>query len=69
MKRMQKVKIISKRCVFSIMNEKDLLVKLHHPFMVNIHCSFQDREHLYLLTDYCNRGDLRYHLSIQQIFT
>ena len=66
---MQKVKIISKRCVFSIMNEKDLLVKLHHPFMVNIHSSFQDREHLYLITDYCNRGDLRFHLSIQQKFT
>lgn len=68
MKQMQKVKIVSKRSVNSVMNERELLVKLKHPFLVNMVYSFQDREHLYLVMDYCNRGDLRYHLGNHRVF-
>jgi serine/threonine protein kinase len=60
MKEMQKVKIISKRSVHSVMNEQALLQKLKNPFIVNMAHSFQDRENLFLVMDYCNRGDLRY---------
>lgn len=63
MKDMQKVKIISKKSVHSVMNEKQLLQRLKHPFLVNMVYSFQNRENLYLVMDYCNRGDLRYHLG------
>ncbi len=59
MKEMQKVKIISKRSVHSVMNEQALLQKLKNPFLVNMAYSFQDRENLFLVMDYCNRGDLR----------
>jgi serine/threonine protein kinase len=69
MKQMQKVKIISKRSVNSVMNERELLVKLKHPFLVNMVSSFQDREHLYLVMDYCNRGDMRYHLGNHRVFS
>lgn len=68
MKQMQKVKIVSKRSVNSVMNERELLVKLKHPFLVNMVYTFQDREHLYLVMDYCNRGDLRYHLGNHRVF-
>lgn len=68
MKQMQKVKIVSKRSVTSVMNERDLLVRLKHPFLVNMVSSFQDREHLYLVMDYCNRGDMRYHLGNHRVF-
>ena len=68
MKEMQKVKIISKRSVHSVMNENQLLQKLSHPFLVNMLCSFQNRENLYLVMDYCNRGDLRYHLGNRRKF-
>lgn len=40
---MQKVKIISKRSVHSVMNEKKLLQKLSHPFLVNMIYAFQTR--------------------------
>ena len=68
MKQMQKVKIVSKRSVNSVMNERELLVKLKHPFLVNMVYTFQDREHLYLVMDYCNRGDLWYHLGNHRVF-
>lgn len=56
---MQKVKIISKRSVHSVMNEQALLQRLKNVFLVNMAYSFQDRENLFLVMDYCNRGDLR----------
>ena len=68
MKEMQKVKIVSKRSVHSVMNEKQLLQKLKNPFLVNMLCSFQNRENLFLVMDYCNRGDLRYHLGNKRRF-
>lgn len=43
MKEMQKVKIISKRSVHSVMNEKHLLEKLRSPFLVNVVHAFQNR--------------------------
>jgi serine/threonine protein kinase len=69
MKEMQKVKIISKRSVSSVMNEQLLLQKLKYPFLINMVYSFQNRENLYLVMEYCNRGDLRYHLGNRRNFT
>jgi serine/threonine protein kinase len=63
MKEMQKIRIVSKRSVHSVMNERKLLAKLNHSFIVNMHYAFQDRENLYLVLDYMKGGDLRYHLS------
>lgn len=68
MKEMQKVKIISKRSVHSVMNEKRLLEKLSHPFLVNMVHAFQTREQLFLVMDYCNRGDMRYHIGNRRKF-
>lgn len=63
MKEMQKLRVISKRSVHSVMNERKLLETLKHPFLVNMHFAFQDRENLYLVMDYKKGGDLRFHLS------
>ena len=65
---MQKVKIISKRSVHSVMNEQRLLQQLKNPFLVNMYCSFQNRENLFLVMEYCNRGDLRDHLGNKRKF-
>ena len=43
LKEMQKVKIVSKRSVHSVMNERKLLASLKSSFLVNMHCSFQDK--------------------------
>lgn len=58
-----------KKSVQSIMNEKEILCSLYSPFIVNIKCSFQDRDHLYLALDYLTGGDLRYHLCSRSYFT
>lgn len=43
LKEMSKALIITKKSVPSVMNEKNLLSRLKHPFLVNMVASFQDR--------------------------
>ena len=62
LKEMSKVKIIDRHSEKSIRGERDFLSKLHHPFIVNMVCAFQDYETLYLVMDLLTGGDLRYHL-------
>ena len=69
MKEMSKIKIVNKRSVNSVLNERNLLSQLKHPFLINVHFAFQDRENLYIATDYVNGGDLRYHMSKRRKFT
>jgi serine/threonine protein kinase len=69
MKEMHKGRVVLKRSVSAVMNERNLLARLNHPFLVNMHCAFQDREHLYLVMDYLEGGDLRYHLCKQHCFS
>ena len=60
---MFKVKVIDRRSEFSIMSERNLLSKLKHPFIVNMHFAFQDFSRLYLVLDLLTGGDLRYHIA------
>ena len=69
LKQMSKAKIIDKKSERSIKYERDLLEKINHPFIVNMHYAFQDYENLYLVMDLLNGGDLRYHLSRNKNFT
>ena len=62
MKEMSKAKIINRRSVSSVMNERMLLGQLKHRFLVNMHYAFQDKENLYLVMDLMPGGDLRYQL-------
>ena len=66
---MSKVKIIDKKSEKSIFDERDLLSKLKHPFIVNMLCAFQDYENLYLVMDLLTGGDLRYHYNSNHIFS
>ena len=63
MKEMEKNRIVTKRYVNSVMNERKLLSQLKHPFLVNIIYAFQDKTSLYQVTDLMTGGDLRYHMS------
>ena len=69
LKEMSKVKIIDRKSEKSIKTERDFLSRLHNPFIVNMTCSFQDYENLYLVMDLLTGGDLRYHLCIQKQFS
>ena len=68
LKEMSKLKIIDRKSVKSIKTEREFLSKLHHPFLVNMIYSFQDRENLYLVMDLFLGGDLRYHISHKKTF-
>ena len=69
LKEMSKVKIIDRKSEKSIISERSLLSRLHHPFLVNMIYSFQDLDNLYLVMDLLLGGDLRYHLGKHKKFT
>ena len=66
---MYKAKIIQKKSINSVMNERNLLAKVRHPFLINMSYAFQDRENLYLFMDYLDGGDLRYHIGKRRKFS
>ena len=68
MKEMSKVKIYEKNSINSIINERKLLAHLRHPFIINMHYAFQDKENLFIVMDYLPGGDLRYHIGKQKRF-
>ena len=68
MKEMSKARIVHKRSIHSVTNERMLLAQLHHPFLVNMHYAFQDTESLYLCLDLLSGGDLRYHMNKRKLF-
>ncbi|CAD8151837.1 unnamed protein product [Paramecium octaurelia] len=69
MKEISKAKVLAKKSVNSVMNERILLSQLKHPFIANIHYSFQDRDNLYLVLDLLTGGDLRYHIGKMRRFS
>jgi len=69
LKEMSKVKIIDKSNIKNIKNERNLLSKLNHPFIVNMHFSFQNNNFLYLVIDLLTGGDLRYHFFYKKFFS
>jgi serine/threonine protein kinase len=69
MKEMSKARIMTKRSVRSVMNERQILIQLHNVFIVNMYYAFQDRQNLYLVMDYLSGGDLRYHICRYRYFS
>ena len=69
LKEMSKLKIIDKKSEKSINSEREFLSKLNHPFIVNMHYAFQDKDNLYLVMDLLNGGDLRFHISRYRKFS
>lgn len=66
---MAKARIISKRSVESVLNERQILTELKNPFIINMYYAFQDRDNLYLCMDLLTGGDLRYHINKRKRFT
>ena len=62
------MKILDCKNLKNIKNERDLLSQLNHPFIVNLHFSFQNTNYLYLILDLYTGGDLRYHLFHKNYF-
>lgn len=69
LKQMSKTRIILKKSIKSVLNEKKILTTLKNPYIVNIKNSFQDRKNLYLLLDLLTGGDLRFHICYNRKFS
>ena len=69
MKEMSKSRILLKKSVAAVMNERKLLAVLRHNFIVNMHMAFHDRDSLYLGMDYMTGGDLRFHMGKRKGFS
>ena len=67
---MNKAKVIDQKAENNVMKERLYLSNMRSPFIVNIICSFQDLNNLYLGLELLKGGDLRYHLiNHAQTFT
>eukprot|EP01120_Amphizonella_sp_Union-15-10_P015334 TRINITY_DN7875_c0_g1_i1.p1 TRINITY_DN7875_c0_g1~~TRINITY_DN7875_c0_g1_i1.p1 ORF type:complete len:317 (-),score=74.32 TRINITY_DN7875_c0_g1_i1:11-961(-) len=63
MKVMRKDNIIQKNQITHTKDEKAILQKVSHPFIVRLHYAFQTPDKLYMIMDYVNGGELFYHLK------
>lgn len=68
MKELSKLKIYDTNNIKNITQEKEILSKLHNDFIANMYATFQDNDHLYILLDYLEGGDLRYQLYKKKSF-
>ena len=55
--------MIDKNSINAIKYERELLSKLSHSLIINMHYAFQDYDNLYLILDLLTGGDLRYQIS------
>ena len=46
--------------------ERDVLSTIDHPFVVQLHCAYQTRDHLYLALGYCSGGDIALHIRCHE---
>ena len=66
---MYKARILAKKSIHSVINERKILSQIKHPFVVNMQFAFQDHDYLYLIMDLHAGGDLRYHISRNKHFS
>ena len=69
MKRISKTKSLLENSYKDIINERNLLSKINHPFLVQMHFSFQDENYLYMINNLMRGGDLRFWYSKRVFFT
>jgi serine/threonine protein kinase len=69
MKVMRKDAIIAKNQVAHTRDEKNILQRIRHPFIVNLNYAFQTKDKLYMILDYVNGGELFYHLKKEGKFS
>ena len=60
MKEMSKKRIIQYNCIENIFHERDILLNLYNNSIVNMYCTFQDENNIYMIMDYLAGKDLRH---------
>jgi len=69
MKVLSKKHIVEHNEVEHTKAEKNILMKLQHPFLVGLNYSFQTSDKLYFILDYVNGGELFFHLQKDKRFS
>lgn len=69
MKILKKRHLIDTNSVENTMAEKDILRKVHHPFIVRLIYAFQTENKLHLVMDFVNGGHLLFHLHREAMFS
>jgi len=68
MKVLKKSLVQIKNQVIHTKQERKILEKIVHPFIVHLQFAFQDDKKLYLITDFMQGGELFYHLRRDKLF-
>jgi serine/threonine protein kinase len=63
MKVMYKDMVVEKRLINVVMSETTLLRRLHYPFIIELHESFQNSSELFFILDYHSGGSLQMHIE------
>ncbi|EFC42025.1 Serine/threonine protein kinase [Naegleria gruberi] len=57
MKILNKEEMISRNKVKRVLTEREILATVDHPFITTLFCSFQTKENLYFILEYCAGGE------------
>lgn len=49
--------IIEKNTLKAILEEKDVMLKANHPFLVGLKCAFQTKDKIFFVMPYLRGGD------------
>lgn len=63
LKALKKKTLIIKKQLKYALSEANVLKKVDHQFIINLHYAFQTPNFLYLALDYCSGRDLNYHIQ------
>lgn len=55
--------------VHHTLTEREIMGSLSHPFIVQLRFAFQTSRHLFMISDYCNGGELFFHLKKFRTFS
>ncbi|CAI2361166.1 unnamed protein product [Moneuplotes crassus] len=69
LKSMDKALISQFKQADHVMNEKEILSALDHPFIMKMHYSFSTKNYLNLVLDFCPGGELFFHISKHKQFS
>lgn len=69
LKILKKEVIVAKDEVAHTLTENRVLKSTVHPFLTELHCSFQTKNRLIFVMEYVNGGELFFHLSKERVFS
>jgi tRNA A-37 threonylcarbamoyl transferase component Bud32 len=67
-KEIKKDFLIQSKTIANIMTEKRIMENINHPFIIKLNSCFKNEEKLYFVFDYCNGGELFFHLQKKRFF-